>query len=255
MERLLLEAGDALLKEDGGNIILEAVVYADAGAWTVAGTAAGFVMNRLTAEAGSYAATGTAVTFGRTSGLSAGVASYVTTGTAASLEQDHALDVEAGAFAVTGTAAGFLMYRLSVGAGSFVVTGAALSFPTRDIEERIRARLATSLIALVGARVYPTEVPQRATLPAVTYVRLDSDRSHAMGADTGNVHARFNVGYWDTNYLNAVTGAGEIKTAMSRFTAPHGSVEDCFFEGERQEHDPERGAYSISLDFRVHYRE
>ena len=128
-----------------------------------------------------------------------------------------------------------------------------------DIEERLFGQLstATGLTALVGARVYPTEVPQRATLPAVTYTRIHSDWSHAMGADTGNVHARFNIGYWDTNYLNAITGAGEIKTAISRFTAPNGGtvVEDCFFEGEKQEHDPERGAYSISLDFHVHYRE
>ena len=149
------------------------------------------------------------------------------------------------------------MPTMTAAATTYTLTGAALTFPTMDIEERIRARLRTELASLVGSRVYPTEVPQRATLPAVTYTRLDSDWSHAMGADTGNVHARFSVGYWDENYLNAITGAGEIKTAMSRYAAPNGGtiIEDCFLEGEWQDHDPERGAYSISLDYQIHYRE
>ena len=128
-----------------------------------------------------------------------------------------------------------------------------------DVEERVFDQLstATGLAALVSSRVYPTELPQNATLPAVTYVRHSTDRDHAMGSDPGNVHALFRVTYWHSVYFSAIAGIDEVRAALSRYSVTTGStvVEDCFLSGERHGIDPERAAYSTSLDFHVHYRE
>lgn len=85
------------------------------------GAAAGI---SLSAEAGSYAFTGTAATLRKTWVLSAEAGSFAVTGTAASLELGRKVTADAGSFAFTGVDATLNKGRsLVADAGSYAVTG------------------------------------------------------------------------------------------------------------------------------------
>lgn len=80
----------------------------------------------LEANAGSYAITGSAATFRRTTKVSAESGSYAITGVAASLEAAKKLVVNAGSYAITGSAASFIKGKLvAAAAGVYTITGSA----------------------------------------------------------------------------------------------------------------------------------
>jgi poly(3-hydroxybutyrate) depolymerase len=105
---------------------------ADAGSYTVTGTAASLEMGReVVAGTGSYAVTGTAASleYGREAAADAGT--YAVTGTAASLEYGFEVVAGAGSYALTGTAATLqINLPLTADAGSYAITGtdAALEY-------------------------------------------------------------------------------------------------------------------------------
>ncbi len=98
---------------------------ADAGSYTITGTAATLRRARkVAAAAGSYAVTGTAASTKRGRKVGAAAGSYTVTGTAATLREAKKVIAAAGAYSVTGTAAA-LREAKKVGAevGSYTVTG------------------------------------------------------------------------------------------------------------------------------------
>ena len=63
------------------------------------------------------------------------------------------------------------------------------------MEEALRALLAAdaAVAALVGARIYPVEIPQGADMPALVYTRISGPRDHAFSGPTGLAMARVQV--------------------------------------------------------------
>lgn len=108
-----------------------AEIAADAGSYTIVGTAAGTQFGRaVDAAAGSYALTGgaTALEFDRLLGADSG--SYVLTGSDVALEFDRLIDAAAGAYVLTGSVAA-LEYGASLvigaEAGSYLLSGTVAS--------------------------------------------------------------------------------------------------------------------------------
>jgi hypothetical protein len=100
-------------------------VVADAGSYSITGTAAGTLHGSVvSAAAGSYAITGTAAVLSRGLPVVAGAGSYAITGTAAEVLTGRMVAAAAGSYAITGTAAGILKGRtLAADAGSYAITG------------------------------------------------------------------------------------------------------------------------------------
>lgn len=87
---------------------------------------AGATAYTLTADAGTYAITGTAATLKAARLLSANAGSYAQTGTAASLEHGFTVQANGGTFVVTGTAAGTRKASIvNAASGTFTVSGTA----------------------------------------------------------------------------------------------------------------------------------
>ena len=127
-----------------------------------------------------------------------------------------------------------------------------------DVEDELVTCLtaATGLAALVDDRVYPVALPQYVTLPAVTYEALHRDWTHAFGDDSGNIHSFVRVTYWDDGFSDALDGAAEVRTALSRYSVSTGTVvEDCFLDNETHLFDEDREAYALAQDFMVHHQE
>lgn len=121
----------------------------------------------------------------------------------------------------------------------------------------------TGVTDLVGTRIYPLELPQDVTYPAIRYQQVSGPRSHVMGADTGTVDGRFQVDAFATTYSGAKALAAQIRLALSRWggTAGGVTVEHIFLanEHDRFESDPLEGGtpgvHRVLLDFIIHYEE
>ena len=98
------------------------------------------------------------------------------------------------------------------------------------VEQAIVTRLeaSTSVTSLASTRIYPNELPQDATLPAIVYDLISSVRESESSADSGDVHARIQVTSWAKTY-SAASGLSEgVRSALQRWCGPTtglGSVE------------------------------
>jgi hypothetical protein len=107
---------------------------ADPGSFSATGTAASLKYGRvLQAASGSFAVTGTAATLKKGYSLQAGSGSFSATGTAATLRYGRVIQAAAGSFGVTGTDASLKYGRvLAAQSGTFQITGtdATLTYGT-----------------------------------------------------------------------------------------------------------------------------
>lgn len=107
------------------------------------------------------------------------------------------------------------------------------------LEEGIYAHLTddAGVAALVGTRIYPLQVPQDVTLPAVAYQRISGPRDHAHDGPTGLVRARVQFSALGSTYLEAKTVTEALRAALDGFKGTMGTVEvqTVFLENERDE--------------------
>jgi hypothetical protein len=87
-----------------------------------------------------------------------------------------------------------------------------------QIEEVIVAKLTghAGLAALVGARVYPAPLPQRPTLPAVTYQRISTEPIQTRDSAQANFERpRFQFDVWTDSQASRVAVAAQLRGALA----------------------------------------
>ena len=128
-----------------------------------------------------------------------------------------------------------------------------------EVEAAIKSRLGGygGLSALVASRVYPLHLPQRPTLPAVTYQRIDGPREHAMGADPGLAHPRIQVDSWAASYASAKAVATQVRGALQRWRGTAAGVEvlAIYLESDQDDYEPETKQWRVRQDWTVWHRE
>lgn len=131
-----------------------------------------------------------------------------------------------------------------------------------ELEEALLSRLANygGLSALVVARIYPMILPQKPTLPAVTYQRIDGERESGMTQEHGMAHPRMQVDCWAATYSAAKAVATQVRGALQRWsgTVAGVTVLDSFLESDRDLYEPGTGGqdiFRVSLDFLIWHRE
>jgi hypothetical protein len=109
------------------------------------------------------------------------------------------------------------------------------------------------LTALVGARVYPLNLPPKPTLPAVTYQKVSGKPLHTMGNNKAADRKRFQFTCWGASYGDATAVAAQVKAALDGYDGVTGgvTVRGIQLENELDDHDPETGRYLTILDFMV----
>lgn len=120
---------------------------------------------------------------------------------------------------------------------------------------RLTAHAGTS--AIVSTRVYPNVLPQRATLPAVTYRRISTNRPPAMGADSGVAEVRMQVDSWADSYSGVKALQAQVRSALQRYNATVGSevILDAFIVNEMDLYEPEKNVHRVLTDFTIWHRE
>lgn len=114
------------------------------------------------------------------------------------------------------------------------------------------------LAALVGDRIYPSEIAQGATLPAVRFEVLAAARPSAMGQDAGIVRSVATCEAWGRTFPEARDVADQLVACWQRFRGTVAGTEllDCFVQDEREvvEAATTPIIYRIAVDIAVFWR-
>src|SRR5262245_42213214 len=136
-----------------------------------------------------------------------------------------------------------------------------------QLEEAIYSRLSTfaGLTALVAQRIYPIRAPEAVPMPLVVYQRISSYRWSAMKVDTGVARARMQVTAWATQATTAKSVKEQVRKALERWSGTVAGMvildsyiadeRDLFEETSQEAGQGETGAYGVSLDAMIPYRE
>ena len=112
------------------------------------------------------------------------------------------------------------------------------------IEETIHARLIQSatLSGLLGNRVHPLVLPEKATLPAVTYQRVSTIPTVQLDGSTAFLQARFQFRSWSRSFAEAKVIASGIRSTFS-------GTGDMYESGSIDLYDPDSRLYSEVVDY------
>lgn len=128
-----------------------------------------------------------------------------------------------------------------------------------SVEKAIYSRLTNyaNLQALISDRVFFDVLDQSATMPAVVFSRISTERFPAMGSNVGVAKARIQVAAYDDTGLGAITTAVQVKAALDRWSGTAGGVvvQHIFIDAEFEEYDPDSKKHRSVLDFLVWFQE
>jgi hypothetical protein len=121
----------------------------------------------------------------------------------------------------------------------------------------LAAFLMTPAIGALGDRVYPHRLPRDATLPALTYSRVDTVRPRSHSGPSGLPTPRIQLDVWanDPDSADAIAEALRIRLDGYRGQmgdVPVGSVE---LVGDSDADDAETGLYRRILDVAITHEE
>ena len=107
-----------------------------------------------------------------------------------------------------------------------------------SIEAELRAILTGdgAVTALVGTRVYPLEVPQDGTLPAIVYQELRTGVRVASDGPTGQRETRFLLSLWSESYSGLKTLQAAVLDALSGYAG--GNIYGVEVDAMRDDFDP-----------------
>lgn len=110
------------------------------------------------------------------------------------------------------------------------------------------------LVALVGTRVYPVQLPQEATLPALTYQRISGPRTHTQNGVSILARPRIQVDCWASSYAGAKAVATQVRLALDGHKAA-GEVWASVLDNDIDDLDAETGRYRVIMDVLFWYQE
>lgn len=127
------------------------------------------------------------------------------------------------------------------------------------IEEGLQAFLSTNeaVQALLGTRIYPVWLPQKASLPAATYSRIETEIHNTLDGNAQGINSGlFEIVVWDKDYMSAKRAARAIREELLILDAPMGGV---LFLGITWEDEGDAnheqaliiGAYGVREQFRI----
>jgi hypothetical protein len=112
---------------------------------------------------------------------------------------------------------------------------------------------------LIGSRIYPNIVPQKAPMPAITYQQISGPRLHDMQGAVGLAKARYQINCWAVSYAGAKELAEAVRLVLDGYSSA-GTIVVIHLnnEGDMPEiiaGDDVLGRYGKRLDFMVWFRE
>jgi hypothetical protein len=120
-----------------------------------------------------------------------------------------------------------------------------------------RAAALVALQALIGTRMYPDFLKERATMPALVYQLIDQNHGYILQGDPINIeHPRVQIDVYSNDPTERETLGGYIKVALDGYMGTMGStsVGILMYDNESNEYVSDSLQYRKMLDFKViHY--
>lgn len=128
------------------------------------------------------------------------------------------------------------------------------------VEEAIKTRAGavSALTDLISTRFYPVQLPEGATMPAVTYEISSNTRAHAMGSDPGMAEPRLRCHAWADTQAVALSVAAALRTTFQDWSATVDGVviERSFLDNEYDGgYSPGVEGYHSVVEFTVKHLE
>lgn len=124
-----------------------------------------------------------------------------------------------------------------------------------DVSQALHSHLVSyaELNALIGTRVYPVQLPETVTLPAVTYQRIDTlSVQHRSRRRSTYGRPRFQIDGWAASYKSAMAVRQQIRNAMGEFTSPGDPrIDVAMQKDDRDIFESSPGRWRCSLDYQI----
>lgn len=134
-----------------------------------------------------------------------------------------------------------------------------------SLDDAIFTKLSTTsgITGICGTRVYPQDLPQGVTLPAITYQLVSNpvEATHDESPGSSLSHPRVQITAWSTTHLGSVTLAAAIFSALHGFkgtvTSGQNSLQilGSLRVDKRASKEPVSGIYTRQQDFEIWYIE
>jgi len=125
-----------------------------------------------------------------------------------------------------------------------------------SVETSIRAALLANapVAAIVGGRIYPSQLPQKPTagsttpwVPAIVYQRITGDHPVDQDGGGGADAVRVQLDLWSQTYDTTADLRQKVLTALNGFAGA--GLQGVFSESETDLYDDEVKLHRISMDF------
>lgn len=128
-----------------------------------------------------------------------------------------------------------------------------------SIEAALYAHLAADagLAAVVSTRIYPMQLPQQPTLPALTYQRISTlPTQHRGNAIALHRRVRMQIDCWAADYDTTLTVRAAVLAAMNSLAQDSGPrIDVAQLAEDRDVIDPLTARWRASIDFFIWYEE
>jgi hypothetical protein len=113
---------------------------------------------------------------------------------------------------------------------------------------------------LVGSRIYPLKLPQKPTLPAMTYQRISGMHVHSHSGISGLARPRYQFTCWAERYDDAKATAETLRLALDGYKGTMGgvsgvNVSGALSEGDGDIYDPDTKLSGVWHDFFIWHAE
>lgn len=114
----------------------------------------------------------------------------------------------------------------------------------------IESTLYSHLVANTSVKVYPAQLPQQATLPAITYTRISTAViQHRGSAKPTFSRPRFQIDCWADSYTGASNLRATVRTAMGTLSKV------ALLQDDRDIVEAAVGRWRASLDYYIWHEE
>ncbi len=128
-----------------------------------------------------------------------------------------------------------------------------------SVEKVIYSKLSgdSDVAALVSTRIYPVNLPQKPTYPAIVYTRISGDRTYSFEGASGLASPRFQIDCFASTYSGGKDLSSKLRSAINGFrgTVSGIVVQAIFLESDSDMFEDDFNIYRISSDYFVHYKE
>ena len=128
-----------------------------------------------------------------------------------------------------------------------------------SVEKVIYSKLSgdSDVSGLVSTRIYPVNLPQKPTYPAIVYTRISGERTYSFDGASGLTSQRFQIDSFASTYSGAKDLSNKIRSAINGFrgTVSGIFVQGIFLENDSDIFDDDFNIYRVSCDYFIHYKE